>query len=617
MYRNALLTIFLTVASVPYCAYGTGDTLKAEYPNESETDIFFDSLALKANRNSWTQRLHNIVILEPSRIQPEDTLHTRLSSEPFLPYSGKIIRNIRITKLDPFGPTIYDPDLPARNRAEAFGNDLHTITQDRVIRNNLLFREGDPVDPDKLADNERLFRRLPFIQDAVIHLVETSPGSDSVDIILLTKDAFFLGLGGEVLDLHSGNLEIFDPNLIGYGHELHTVFHWDGEETPRIGNEVSYIINNLGGSFITGKLKFANVYETESFEFALDRKFHTPDIKYAGALEMKRLRTEEFVDFIDTLTGPVQLKFNLFDGWIGRSLNFGKQRNLTRNRLNLVFATRLYHEQFIDRPEVSENTLYQYQNKTLWLSNVSISSQSFFKSNLILEFGRTEDIPQGILLNLTFGLEMREFKNRHYAGISFSQGHYLGNSGYLYTRIEGGGFLKKQNFVEQGVINLRADYFSNLFIVDRFKIRNFIKVNYVRGIRRFDDEFITLRGKNGIRGFRSNTITGTQKLVLRFESDAFTPYYLYGFRFVLFGFTDMGLIGPDVEPIHNGSFFSGFGLGARIRNERLVFQTISLRLGLYPNHPDMAIPLLLEVAGRERLNPETFRAGKPRIIGFE
>jgi hypothetical protein len=593
-----------------------GEVYTVKTPRGNGGEIFFDSLQVKAGRKQWTRRLHNIVVREPRNLVAEDTVHTRLSTEPFQPYSGKIIRNISFNKLQPFGTSLRNQNPESANKMEKFGNDIHRITQDKVFRKYLLFKEGDFVNPDEFADNERIIRKLPFIQDAFLDIRETSPGSDSVDIILVSKDVFFLGLGGEVLDFNAGNLEIFNPNLSGLGHELHTVFHWDGERDHWMGNEIFYIINNIGGSFIDSKMRYANVFNTETYEFGLDRKFFTPDTKSAGALDIERTQAKRNIFLPDTIYKSISIKYSLFDGWIGRSILLSRKQNLLQSRSNLVFATRLYRTHFTERPEVTRSSLYSYQNNTTWLSSISYSAQSFFKSNLIRDFGRTEDIPQGTLFSLTAGPEFNEFGDRFYTGLSISHGRYLGNIGYIYSRIEGGGFFEEQDYVEQGVVNLKLDYFSNLFILNRFKLRHFISANYVRGIRRFDDEFVDLRDDYGIRGFRSREVTGTQKLAINYEATAFTPYYLYGFRFVLFGFADAGIIGPDIEPVHDGQFYSGFGLGVRIRNERLIFETISIRIGFYPNHPDIDPPLLLNIAGRERLNPENFRVKKPKIIGF-
>jgi hemolysin activation/secretion protein len=253
----------------------------------------------------------------------------------------------------------------------------------------------------------------------------------------------------------------------------------------------------------------------------------------------------------------------------------------------------------------------------MWLSSFSVSSQAFFKSKLIFDFGRTEDIPFGMRITLTMGPEINEFNSRLYTGLSLSQGRYIGKFGYLYTRIEGGGFLRDDLYFEQGVINTEINYFSPLIIINRFKFRHFVNARYVRGIRRFEDEFIGINDLEGIRGFRSSLPLGQQKTILNYEINAFTPYYLYGFRFVIFGFADAGIVGPEYKKWHDGEFFSGLGVGVRIRNERLVFETITLRLGYYANHPERSFPLFLDIYGEQRLNPDNFFVTKPDIIGFE
>jgi hypothetical protein len=590
---------------------------RVKYPRGEAGDIFFDTLETRASRSRWTRELHNIVITSPGQPDYTDTLQTRLSSDPFLPYGGRYIRDIHYTKLEPFGPSLRDTSgLPSTN-IEQFGNDLHRLTQDRVLKNHLLLREGELVDPNKLADNERIIRKLPFIEDARIYILEDSIASDSVDILVLTKDNFSIGLGGELLDYNAGRLNIFEKNLFGLGHELHLIFHWDGERSPWLGNEILYRINNLGGSFINSHLRYAQIFDSESYLFGLDRRFFTPDVKWAGAMNLERTRADRLVFYADSADEVFRVKYNIFDLWAGRSFHIPSGRTLTRNRLNFVIASRIFRNHYIDRPEVTDNSLYEFHNRNMWLTSFSVLSQAFFKSNLIFDFGRTEDIPYGMRFTVTMGPEMNEFNSRWYTGFSLSQGRYIGKVGYLYTRFEGGGFLRDDLYFQQGVINTEINYFSPLIIINRFKFRHFVNARYVRGIRRFEDEFIGINDLEGIRGFRSSLPLGQQKTILNYEINAFTPYYLYGFRFVIFGFADAGIVGPEYKKWHDGEFFSGLGVGVRIRNERLVFETITLRLGYYANHPEKSFPLFLDVYGEQRLNPDNFFVTKPDIIGFE
>ncbi len=590
---------------------------KIRFPRGDAGHIFFDSLEHKADRSNWSQQLHDIVITEPKNPNNTDSIITEVSSSTFISHGGKFIRSIKYTILEPFGPSIFDTSGVASTQIEKFANDMHRVTQDRVINNHLLFQQGDILDPNEFADNERVLRELPFVQDVRIHIIDAQPGSDSVDVLILVKDNFSIGVGGALYDYDAGRANIFDKNLFGLGHELHMVFHWDGQRSPWLGNEIFYIVNNMGGSFINAKLRYAQIFESETYELEFTRRFFTPDIKWAGAFQTERSRVLQYINYADTAGEFMTVKFNIYDAWVGRSFYLKSQNKFTRNRLNLVVATRLFRNHFIDRPEVTETNFYPFQNRLLWLNSFSISSQSFFRSNLIRDFGRTEDVPQGMLFTLTSGYEFGEFNNRLYTGLSLSMGGYIRNFGYLHGQLEGGGFLNEFSFIQQGVINAKVNYFSPLFIINRFKFRHFVNAQYVRGIRRFQDEFLRINNIEGIRGFRTDLPAGQQKVVLNYEVDAFTPFYLYGFRFVMFGFADVGMIGPEYKKWHDGAFFSGLGLGVRIRNERLVFETITIRLGYYPNHPEKDFPLFIDLYGEDRLNPELFYVRKPDIIGFD
>lgn len=235
--------------------------------------------------------------------------------------------------------------------------------------------------------------------------------------------------------------------------------------------------------------------------------------------------------------------------------------------------------------------------------------------NLIYNYGRTEDIPHGTLWNLTAGYESNEFFQSLYSSLEVSYGNILPQKGYLYVKLGFGGFYNEHVF-DRGIFQAQANYFSKLMKLKRFQIRQFIKFDYTNGIRRFEDEFIGIGGQDGIRGLRSDSLTGTQRLVLNLETVAFSPYYLYGFRFTFYAFADLGFIGASTEAILNREMYSGFGLGVRIRNENLAFRTFQIRFGYYPILPATYTARFIEVSGETYYRPENFTTNRPSIIDF-
>ena len=601
-----------TVFIVPY---GTEYQLRID--RKTQTDTFFDSLEVRASQHKWTERLHNIVVTAPKKKTISDTLQTSQSISPFVKSEGKVIRNIKIQRLTPFGPTIFDTTRIARSALEKAGNKIHLNTREKIISNYILFSEGDRIDPSVLSDNERIIRHLSFIEDARIFIIDDPRNQDSVDVLVLTKDAFSIGVGGEVSDWDAGSVKIFENNLAGLGHELHASFHWDGSKDPWYGKEIFYIINNLGGTFIDSKVRYAQIFDKETFEILFDRPFITPDTKYAGAIQYEHTARNSNINYGDTLIVPTRINYNLFDLWAGRSFSLTSSRTYSTERINFVIATRVQSKYFYKRPDnVTDNTFYDYHNKTLWLSSFSITSQKFFRSNLIYSFGRTEDIPNGFLLNITFGPEFGEFNRRFYMGSGLAWGGLIGNLGYIYANGELGGFANSLKSPDQAVIHVKSNYFTNLFIINRFKIRQFVNFEYIKGVQRFVDEYIDIENDKGIRGYTNELAKGTKRATASCEIAVFSPYYFYGFRFVFFGFADFGLISSS-EPLLLSQLHSGIGFGIRIKNERLTIETIQLRLGYYPSLPDETFPFAFDFSGEQKLNSKDFYVSKPDVIGFE
>ena len=74
-------------------------------------------------------------------------------------------------------------------------------------------------------------------------------------------------------------------------------------------------------------------------------------------------------------------------------------------------------------------------------------------------------------------------------------------------------------------------------------------------------------------------ILGNTRMVLNVETVLFTPYEPLGFKMAFFTFFDAGLLGYHDNVFKNDPYFA-LGFGVRVRNERLVFRTLQLRLGI-------------------------------------
>ena len=579
-------------------------------------DLFYSNLEQRVTKRKWTRELHNIIITTNHKTVNSDSLKTSLAVNQFVTYSGRPIRHIKIKQLDVFGPTILDTTRYPKSWIERTGNKMHFTSKKYLIVNNLLFKEGDHVTPETLADNERILRGLPYLEDAFISVHSAGELNDSVDVLVITKDVWSEAFNIQVNNISTGRFQFWDRNIFGFGHEVQNNIPWDSRKHQIIGYDGNYKINNIAGTFINAKFLYLNSFNSESIGLSLDRNFITPNIKYAGGFLIENTNTKTYFNE-DTAFRDIPLKYNKYDGWIGRSFAISNHNSFSKLRQNITFLARISHDRFIKRPKITEDSYYQFQNKTIVLGTISYARQSFFKSNLIYNFGRTEDIPVGTQVQFTFGIENNEFFRRKYYSNNIKFGKFLGNFGYVYNAFAIGGFVNNANKPEQAVFEASTNYFTNLFTIGRFHFRQFVNLSYTRGIHRYSNEYLTINREFGITGFMNDSVTGSRRFNIHWETVSFTPWYVYDFRFVLFAFADHSWIKQNGGSIFDRWPYTGIGFGIRIRNERLVFNTIQIRFTIYPNIPLNSKSEFFEMSGEPLLNPPTFAPKAPELLKYQ
>jgi hypothetical protein len=194
----------------------------------TKSTSFYDSLQSKASQRTWSRLLHEALIVESARIAEKK--EQQKSEDDYLVNKGKIIRNIKLIATDIFGPTVLDTTVTSTTWIGSTLNRLHFYTNEKIIRNNLLFEEGDEIDPQTMADNERILRRLKFIYDARIQVIPVS--EDQVDVYVITKDLYSFGFNMDFEGIDPRVIEVYERNLFGIGHELHGNLYFDYKPDP-------------------------------------------------------------------------------------------------------------------------------------------------------------------------------------------------------------------------------------------------------------------------------------------------------------------------------------------------------------------------------------------------
>jgi len=614
MLRSCLKIFLITINTSLLMVFFIYNTIAQEnqhFQSEVKKDTAFKKVD-KIKNNFFFRQLYGFVVRKDVLSSSGKVIREFESNQKFSPYANKLIEEVRIVRLKVFGQSVYDTLVIPSTIAERFGNSLHLTTSRKVIENNLLFKEGDSVRPVDFSETEELLRTLPYIEDVNI-MLETLLDTNKVRAIVVTKDNWTLAFSFSSSSLDKGEYSISESNFAGVGFGAEATAYYDKSHPDKWGKRGEFKFSNIRGSFITANLWMREGLGYNSYYTNLSRDFYASKTKLAGGVTYF-VSKEPYTAFKTNLTFPID--YNLLDWWVGHSFRVSKKSSLDAP-YNLTLAFKHRNIDFNSIVEVDSVNPYLHSTNQ-WLVSVGLTNQSLYQSNLIYSFGSTEDIPIGFKIQFSSGIEENKFRTRILINGEMSAAE-ITPIGYLYLSFRTGGYLAEGYRLEQGVINIRSKYITNLFSLKRTDIRQLIQYDYTRGISRFggEREYIALKDNYGVRGLSSNSLTGETRIMLNLETNVFTPLYLYGFRFAYFLFCDLGIIGPANELVYTNPIYSGFGFGIRFKNESLIFPAFVVRLGYYPRIPDNADVAYWLISTERRRRFENFRIKEPYILPYE
>jgi hypothetical protein len=572
--------------------------------NDSISKAFYDTLKTKAEKRKITGLIYDMIFVNPP--SAGSAREKMSSTAPFEEYSGRVIRKREIIRLNAFGTDIDDPLANSPTKAGKFLNSTYAKTRKFVLYQYLLFRQGDTISPLKMADNERLLRGLSFIDDARIIIVPVD--GNMADVAVIVRETYPVGFDLKINGIKEGSVGIFDRNFAGLGHELEISMPYRFDEYRYPGIGARYSVKNIMRSLSDLEIDLSDGLGSTTFGGLYKRDFVTSETRYAWYASVRMTYTSED---LDTMPAPVPLRYTYQDYQAARSFMIDPT-SVTR----LIVSGRYVNNNVFKKPVIDENSYYRLQKYHIITGSLALSSQRFINTSLIYSYGRTEDIPYGYMLEAIGGREINEFKSRNYAGVIASYGNIFKSFGYIYGGISLSSFINHYH-TEQGTLEMKIRYFTPLMQAGRSRIRTFVNFYYMRGFDRYTDEFLYLRNNDLIRGFRNDSVCGSNRIVVTFEPVLFTYKPLIGFRFAFFTFADAGwLVKGSFDA---GEYFSVLGLGAgvRIRNDQLVFNTIQIRFAYYPYSPPYSETSWFTANGIVRLKPPGFEPGPPGVIPYQ
>ncbi|MFL5728856.1 MAG: hypothetical protein ACJ75J_05140, partial [Cytophagaceae bacterium] len=377
---------------------------------------------------------------------------------------------------------------------------------------------------------------------------------------------------------------------------------------------LNYTVNNIYKSQISAT--FYDIYQNGQSQYggAFSRDFISPAIKWIGGAGFSYNKLLYVTAVNDTVIRTEALNYAQQDFWIGHSIRFLNQNDDRYKANRLVTSARVANTEYSARPVISDSSNYRYFSSTFYLASIGYINKRYYKDNYIFRFGRTEDIPAGSMLALTGGIENRQVGKRSYFGITAAWSRYSNRYGYFYTGAGAGGFYEGK--WKQALIYSRTIYFTPFLELGNWGMRNYLGLRYTHGYSQLPGSAITISKSNGIRGINL-PLSGNQKVVLNYEADFFPPLNLVGFRMAFVMFADLAWIAEGGKLIDKSNFYPGYGLGLRFRNDHLIFNTIEILFGYYPNVGKLGkAPYQFFNSQRSFYNFNDFQYSKPDVIPY-
>jgi hypothetical protein len=546
---------------------------------EQDSTEVYQRIQNYSKKNKFTKFVHGLIFESTkskktlSIVKPK----IRIAAE------DKIIRNINIITLDPFGYSDTDTISKPGNWAERTGNRLHLKTKKIAIKNLLLFKKNTPYNLLKIEESERIIRAQKFVTRVSITEQLVSVKSDSIDINIRVLDSWST-IPKVAVSGSQNSIGLNERNIFGIGHQFDYKFTnrlSDGKNA----NNLVYTIPNIRNSFVKTVLKYninlENYYEKS---IVLERPFYSPLAKWAAGISLDQQFRKDTLQGIDLKYVSQNFKYSTHDFWVGKAVQILKGSSINAKTTNLILSGRFLNIDYHESPSLLYDPINFYSNEQFILSGIGITTRNFIEDSYIFRNGIIEDVPVGRIFGITLGYQNKNNDWRPYLGGQVSFGDYH-TWGFLSTNFEIGTFFNNSK-TEQTAFSFQANYFTKLTEFGKWKLRQFIKPQVVIGINRTNSlaDRLNINEDFGIQGFNS-AVYGTNKMLLTLQTQAYAPHDVLGFRMNPYFNYSIALLGSKQDGVKTTKGYSKIGIGVIINNDYLVFSSFQISLSYYPTIP--------------------------------
>ncbi len=520
---------------------------------------------------SLGQAAENCTRLEYSLEEIGQLRLNKLPVDVFAPWAGKTLRQITVEPGDVFDPANPDENNLLYRNLDKF----HINTRPSVIRAQLLFKPGEPLDVSKMAESGRILRSRSYLASA--YLVPVQVCGEFIDVRVVTRDSWstepdtsLSHNGGET----KSGIGLSENNLFGTGNRVAISYDQLPQRTS-----VSYEISSphLFNSDYAAALVYVDKSDGVDKTGSLQKPFTSLTSRWAYGVLSKDLTQTEYLNAHQQTLSSFGHKTLRNEVFVGRALD-ADEKHTERLLAGFTQAEDTFTANALTRLPVPE----WRRNAYPWLGYRHIENEfGVFKN--VRQIQSLEDVALGRDFFIRLGYSGNDFDNPRDTILMRSQ---LTDSIGVSTNhlFEFAGGLDARWQTETGGQHTSLGYAAlayNYFISDRQ--RWFLSARYDLGQALDSYEELRLGGSDGLRGYPVDFQRGDHRMLFKLERRYFSDWHVFNLvRLGAVAYAESGKAWGSAYD-QNQKLLTDVGIGLRFSSSKAHIGTVV--------HLDLAMPL--------------------------
>jgi hypothetical protein len=524
------------------------------------------------SRPGMAWRLAAVLLLAGCGPLAADAAEPIPSSEE-LEARGAVIGEVRVLVGD-----VFDTSIPGEDGwLYRTANKLHIDTKEPVIRDQLLFKPGQPYRDRLVRETERLLRSNNYLYDASI--VPVAYDGTTVDLEVRTRDVWTLNPGVSFSRKGGENAigaSLQEDNLLGTGRKLN--FEWNSD-VDRESYGVSYFDPHFWHSFNRFGVAYEDADDGSTKLLHFERPFYALDVRRAGGIQLVDNERNDARYVLGDKVGEFLHRAEYYElyGGLSRGLRDGWVRRWT---YGVTYDRDRFELDPLEPPGGPLPPDRELAYPWIGLDLVEDSFQERVNQDQIL---RTEDVLVGLRASLRLGYSAEAFgadRDAIIASAHVQDGADLRPGQSVFGSLSASGRIEDGQLVN-GLLSADGRFYWQTSTYSKF----YASVSGAAAEQLDPELQLTLGGDNGLRGYPLRYQAGTARALLTLEQRYYTRWYPFRlFHVGAAAFFDMGRTwGTDVTGAGSAGLLKDVGFGLRLGSSRSSFGNVV--------HLDVAFPL--------------------------